>query len=189
MPLNPDDYIEIASYSHHPFYKKFRLEITDNWSYDRNYYNVPIDELLEIATNTINSGYTYGWDADVSDKFFSKDKMDVALVPEKDWERWTKKEQKDKITKPVKEKNVTQEMRQISFNNWNTTDDHLMHIVGTAVDQNNNKYFLMKNSWGTDREYKGYFYISEAYFKLHTICIIVNKNALPGEMKNKLGIK
>ncbi len=189
MPLDPDDYIEITSYSHHPFYEKFRLEIPDNWSYNRNYYNVPIDELLEIASNAISSGYTYGWDADVSDTFFSKDKMDVALVPEKDWDKWTKKEQKDKISKPVTEKNVTQEMRQISFENWNTTDDHLMHIVGSAADQNNNKFFLMKNSWGTDREFKGFHYISEAYFKLHTICIIVNKNALTDEMKNKLGIK
>ncbi|MCK4889282.1 MAG: aminopeptidase [Candidatus Aminicenantes bacterium] len=189
LQINMDDYIEITSYSHHPFYKKFRLEIPDNWSYDRNYYNVPMNELLDIASDALKNGYTFGWDADMSDKFFSKDKMDVALVPEKEWEKWTKKEQKEKILKPVKEKNVTQEMRQESFNNWTTTDDHLMHIIGTAIDQNNKKFFLMKNSWGTDRKYKGFHYISEEYFKLRTICLLVNKNSLTDEMKNKLGIK
>ncbi|MEN8155142.1 MAG: C1 family peptidase [Acidobacteriota bacterium] len=189
LPIDPDDYIEITSYSHHPYYKKFRLEIPDNWSYDRNYYNVPMEELLDIALNSLENGYTFGWDADVSDKFFAKDRMDVALVPEKDWERWTKKEQKEKIKKPVKEKVITPEMRQDAFENWDSTDDHLMHIMGTAVDQNNNNYFLMKNSWGTDRKYKGFHYISEAYFKLRTICLMINKNSLTDEMKNKLGIK
>ncbi len=189
LHINMDNYIEITSYSHHQFYKKIRLEIPDNWSYDRNYYNVPMNELLDIASDAIKSGYTFGWDADMSDKFFSKDKMDVALVPEKNWEKWTKKEQKDKILKPVKEKIVTQEMRQESFNNWTTTDDHLMHITGTAIDQNNKRFFLMKNSWGTDRKYKGFHYISEEYFKLRTICLLVNKNSLTDEMRNKLGIK
>jgi len=189
LPIDPEDYIEITSYTHHPYYKKFRLEIPDNWSYDRNYYNVPMNELLGIAKESLKKGYTFGWDADCSDKFFSKDKMDVALVPEKDWEQWKKKEQKDKIKKPVKEKNITAEMRQEAFENWSTTDDHLMHITGTAVDQNNQPYFLMKNSWGTDRKYKGYHYISEAYFKLRTICLMVNKNSLTKDMRDKLGIK
>jgi len=189
LQIKMEDYIEITSYSHHPFYKKFRLEIPDNWSYDHNYYNVRMNDLLDIASVSIENGYTFGWDADMSDKFFSKDKIDVALVPEKEWDRWTKKEQKEKILKPVKEKNVTQEMRQEAFNNWTTTDDHLMHIIGTAVDQNNKRFFLMKNSWGTDRKYKGFHYISEEYFKLRTICLLVNKNSLTDDMKNKLGIK
>ncbi len=189
LPIDPDNYIEITSYSHHPFYKKFRLEVPDNWSYNENYYNVPMDELLDIASNTLKNGFTFGWDADMSDRFFSKDKIDVALVPAKEWEKMTKAEQKAKILKPVKEKVVTQEMRQDSFNNWTTTDDHLMHIIGTAVDQNNKRFFLMKNSWGTDRKYKGYHYISEEYFKLRTICIMLNKNSLTKEMKDKLGIK
>ncbi len=189
LRINIDDYIEITSYTHHPFYEKFRLEIPDNWSYNRKYYNVPINELLDIASESIKKGYTFGWDADMSDKFFSKDKMDVAIVPEKDWVKWTKKEQKEKILKPLKEKNVNQEMRQEAFDNWSTTDDHLMHIIGTATDQNNKKYFLMKNSWGTDRKYKGFHYISEEYFKLKTICLMVNKNSLTDKMKNKLGIK
>lgn len=189
LGINLDDYIEITSYSHHPFYKKIRLELPDNWSYNRDYYNVPMKDMLDIAANAISNGYTFGWNADVSDRFFSKDKMDVALVPEKDWDKMTKKEQKAKILKPIKEKIITQELRQESFNNWTTTDDHLMHITGTAVDQDNKKFFLMKDSGGTDKKYKGYRYISEVYFNLRTICIMVNKNSLTDEMKDKLGIK
>ncbi len=189
LHIKPDDYIEITSYTHHPFYKKFRLEVPDNWSYNESYYNIPMDELYELALKTLDKGYTFSWDTDVSDNFFSKDKIDVALVPKKDWEKMTKKERKAKILKPVEEKTITQEMRQTAFNNWTTTDDHLMHVVGVAIDQNNKKFFLIKNSWGTDRKYKGFHYVSESYFKLHTICIALNKNALSDEMKNKLGIK
>jgi len=188
VKLDPDEYIEITSYTHHPFYKKCRLEIPDNWTYNEDYYNVPIDELFEIVKNSIDKGYTFVWDADVSEKFFSKDRMDVSLVPEKEWDLMTKKEQKSKVKKPIKEKIITQEMRQESFDNWTTTDDHLMHIVGTASDQNGKLYFIMKNSWGTDRKYKGYFYVSVPYFKLKTICVTVNKHSLSDEMKKKLGI-
>ena len=188
LNLNPDDYIEITSYTHHPYYKKCRLEVPDNWSYDRNYYNVPINELVEIVKNSLENGYTFVWDADVSEKFFSKDRIDVALVPDKDWELMTRKERKAKIKKPVLEKSITQEMREDTFNNWSTTDDHLMHIIGTASDQNGKLYFIMKNSWGTDHEYKGYYYISIPYFRLKTICIGINKNSLSNDMKKKLGI-
>lgn len=186
--INPDDYIEITSYTHHPFYKKCRLELPDNWSYNENYYNVPIEDLFNIVNNSISNGYTFIWDADVSEKFFSKDRIDVSLIPEKGWNLMTREEQKSKIKKPVKEKVITQKMRQESFENWTTTDDHLMHITGTASDQNGKKYFIMKNSWGTDHKYKGYFYISIPYFKLKTICIIVNKNSIPGPIKQKMGI-
>ena len=198
LRLNLDDYIEITSFTHHPFGKKCRLELPDNWSFSSDYYNVPIDDLEKIVDESINQGFTIGWDADVSDQGFSlKDKEDLkvydrpdyAIVPLKDWEDLTKAESKQKFTEPVKEKEITQEMRQKTFDNFTTTDDHLMHIVGTAEDQTGTKFYLVKNSWGSDRRYKGYNYISRSYFRLHTICIIVNKNALPSEIKTKMGME
>jgi len=188
LGLNLDDYIELTSYTHHPFYKKMRLEVPDNWSFNSNYYNVPMNVLYDITYNAILKGYTICWDADVSERFFSKDGMSVALVPEKDWDDMSKKERMKKITKPIKEKTITQEMRQKTFENWSTTDDHLMHIVGIAKDQNNHKYFIIKNSWGTDNKYKGYYYVSESYFKLKTIAIMINKNSLNPDIREKIGI-
>ncbi len=189
LGLNLEDYIEITSYTHHPFYKKCRLELPDNWSYDNNYYNIPIDDMVNEVYQAIKNGYTFCWDADVSEKFFSKGVKDVSLVPEKDWAEWSKKEKDKKITKPLKEKKITQEMRQETFENWTTTDDHLMHIIGVAKDQTGKKFFILKNSWGKDRKYQGYFYVSKSYFRLKTICIMINKNALSPQMKTKLNIK
>jgi bleomycin hydrolase len=186
--LNLDDYIEITSYTHHPFYTKIRLEIPDNWSYNSDYYNIPMKELYDTAYNAIMKGYTVCWDADISEKYFSKDRMGIALIPNKDWEDLPRKERMKKIEKPLKEKTITQEMRQKTFEEWKTTDDHLMHIIGIAKDQNNNRYFIIKNSWGKDNKYKGYYYISEAYFKLKTIAIMINKNSLDTRLKDKLGI-
>lgn len=197
LGLKLDDYIEITSYTNYPFYKQCRLEVPDNWSFDSDYYNVPLDDLEKITDEALNQGYSVGWDADVSDRGFSlKDKEnidiydnpDYAIVPLKDWEDQTKAESKEKITAPVKEKEITQEIRQQSFDNFNTTDDHLMHIVGIAQDQTGAKFYLVKNSWGTDRRFQGYNYISKSYFRLHTINIIINKNALNPEIKTKLAI-
>ncbi len=196
--LNLDDFIEITSYTHHPFGKKCRLELPDNWSFNSDYYNVPIDDLEKIVDESINQGYSVGWDADVSDRGFSPkdkeslkvyDRPDYAIVPLKDWEDLTKAESKQKFTKPVKEKEITQEMRQKSFDNFTSTDDHLMHIVGTAEDQTGSKFYLVKNSWGTDRRYKGYDYVSQSYFRLHTICIIIDKKALHSGIKMKMGLE
>lgn len=198
LQLNLDDYIEITSYTHYPFDKKCRLEVPDNWSFNSDYYNVPIDDLEKIVDDSINEGYSVAWDADVSDRGFSPkdkeslkvyDRPDYAIVPLKDWEDQTKAESKEKFSKPVKEKEITQEIRQKSFENFTTTDDHLMHIVGIAEDQTGSKFYLVKNSWGTDRRYKGYNYVSRSYFRLHTICIMINKNALPSELKTKMGIE
>jgi len=197
LGLNPDDYIELTSYTHQPFYQKYRLEIPDNWTYNSEYFNVPIDDLERIVELAINQGYSVTWDADVSDKGFSPkdkekletfDRPEYAIVPLKDWEDQTVAESKEKISKPVQEKEITQEMRQKSFNNFITTDDHLMHLVGLAHDQLGNRFYLIKNSWGTDRRYKGYNYISRAYFRLHTINILVHKNILPPDLKTKLGM-
>ena len=198
LQLNLDDYIEITSYTHHPFYEQCRFEVPDNWSFNSDYYNVPIDDLEKIVDHAIEKGYTVAWDADVSDKGFSprgKESIDIysradyAIVPLKDWEDLTEAESQKKYTEPVKEKEITQEMRQKSFENFNTTDDHLMHLVGIAKDQTGKKFYKIKNSWGTDRRYKGYDYISMPYFRLHTVNIMINKNALTAEMKTKLDIK
>ncbi len=195
LQLNLDDYIELTSYTHHPFYKKCRLELPDNWTYNDHYYNVPIDDLEKIADHALKSGHSLVWDGDVSEKDFSKGRSETeygtgyAVVPEKDWEAKTKTERKEKTTQPVKEKEVTQAMRQKTFENFATTDDHLMHIVGIAHDQKGTKFYLTKNSSGTDRPYKGYIYLSRAYFRLKGIAITIHKDALPAEIKEKLGIK
>ena len=201
MGLNPDDYVEITSYNHHPFYSKFILEVPDNWLMAEA-YNVPLNDLISIIDNSIQNGYTVVWGADVSEKGFSW-KNGVAVVPDKnatevaglEQSKWEKMSDADKdkllykFDKPVPEKKITQEMRQTEFDNYQTTDDHGMHLTGIAKDQNGNKYYIIKNSWGfEDHKYKGYFYASEAYVMLKTMDIMVNKNAIPKEIRKKLGL-
>lgn len=186
LGLDMNNYVEITSYTHHPFYETFRLEIPDNWDFDDNYHNIPMDEMVKLVDHAIEQGYTFCWDADVSERYFSKNRMDVSLVPEKDYEDLSREERNKAITKPVKEKVVTQEMRQVTFDNFKTTDDHLMHIVGIAKDKKGGKFYIMKNSWGTDRKYEGYFYVSEAFFRLKTINILINKNAIPEDLRKKM---
>ena len=200
LGLNPDDYIEFTSYIHHPFYSKFILEIEDNWLMDED-YNVPIEDLVRIIDNSIDKGYTVVWGADVSEKGFSW-RNGVAVVPDKnateatglDKEKWEKMSGAErekvlfKFEKPMPEKKITQEMRQKEFDNYQTTDDHGMHITGVATDQNGVKYYLVKNSWGTEGSpYKGYFYASESYVKLKTMDIMVNKEAVPKDIRKRLG--
>jgi bleomycin hydrolase len=200
--INPDDYIEITSYSHHPYYSAFTLEIPDNWSGD-TYYNVPLDELIQIMDNALSKGYTIAWDGDVSDKGFSH-KNGVAIVPEvsienmaaterSKWDKLTEKERKAQFytfTKPVPEKNITPEIRQAAFDNYSATDDHLMHMTGTVTDQNGKRYFRTKNSWAADSNADGgYLNISEAYVRLNTIAIMVHKDAVPKEIMKKLDIR
>jgi bleomycin hydrolase len=188
LGLNLDDYIELTSYTHHPFYKQCRIELPDNWTYNDDYYNVPIDDLERIVDHVLESGYSLVWDGDVSERDFSSREKGYAIVPEKDWEDQTRAEREKKITSPVKEKDVTQEMRQKTFDNFTTTDDHLMHIVGIAKDQVGTKFYLTKNSGGTDRKYGGYVYMSRSYFRLKTTAIMINKHSLPEDIKTKLGI-
>jgi len=199
--INADDYIEITSYTHHPFYSAFSLEIPDNWS-GGLYYNLPADELIQIMDYSLANGYTVAWDGDVSDKGFSH-KKGVAIVPESSienmppserskWEKLSEKERQVQIftfEKPVTEKTITQEMRQTAFDNFSATDDHLMHITGTVADQNGKRYFRTKNSWAADSNSDGgYLNISEAYCRLNTIAIMVHKNAIPKEIRKKLGL-
>ncbi len=201
LDINTDDYIEIGSYTHHPFYERFIIEVPDNWLLDY-VYNVPADEMMEVVKNAIENGYTVAWGADVSEKGFSW-KNGVAIVPEDDradlsgtekekWEKLTKKEKENALYKfdgPVKEKTITQEMRQDEFDNYQTTDDHGMLLTGTAKDQDGNIYYKVKNSWGdSNHKYDGYFFASEAFVKLKTIDIMIHKDAIPKNIKKKLNL-
>jgi len=201
MGLNMDDYVEISSYTHHPFYTKFIIEVPDNWSWDE-VYNVPLNELEEIIDNSVSMGYTVAWAADVSEKGFSTSQKGVAVIPVVDkenmtdaeitkWEKKTEKERNEelyKLTKPGKERLITQEIRQVDFDNYQTTDDHGMLIVGTAKDQNDNNYYKVKNSWGDYNDFDGFFYASKPYVKYKTMSIMVHKDAIPKNIRKKLNL-
>jgi len=166
LGINPADYVEITSFTHFPFYSQGVLEVPDNWAMERS-YNVPLDELIEIMDYSLNQGYTVNWDGDVSERGFSH-ANGVAVIPEAD---------------------VTQEMRQQGYENFSTTDDHLMHITGIVKDQNGVKYYITKNSWGTSRNsFGGYLNMSENYVKDKTLFIMVNKASIPPAIKTKLGL-
>ena len=201
LGLNPADYVEVASFTHHPFYSRFILEVPDNWLMEE-VYNVPLQDMMRILDNSLENGYTVVWGSDVSEKGFSW-KNGVAIVPDKNapemagleqarWEKLTEKEKEEllyKFNKPVPEKKITQEMRQDEFDNYQTTDDHGMHIIGSANDQQGNTYYIVKNSWGlNDHKYKGYFYASRPFVELKTMNIMVHKNAIPLDIREKLGL-
>jgi bleomycin hydrolase len=199
--LNMDDYVEISSYTHHPFYTKFIIEVPDNWAWNE-VYNVPLNEMEEIIDNSINTGYTVAWAADVSEKGFATSKIGVAVIPvvdkanmtDAEISKWEKQSEKDrnedlyKLDKPGKEKLITQEMRQIDFDNYQTTDDHGMLIVGTAKDQNGAPYYKVKNSWGDYNDYDGYFYASKPYVMFKTTSFMVHKDAIPKNIRKKLNL-
>lgn len=197
--INPDDYVSLTSYTHHPFYDKFILEIQDNWRWGFS-YNLPIDELLEVMNNAIDKGYTFAWGADVSEEGFSRNGIAVCPDVDKvrsqdgsDMARWTGlsrvERRKELTSKPMPEISVTQEMRQEAYDNWETTDDHGMVIYGLAKDQNGKEYFMVKNSWGTAGEYNGVWYASKTFVAYKTMNILVHKDALPKNIAKKLGIK
>jgi len=177
LGLNLDDYVEISSFSHHPFYEQFVLEVPDNWVRG-SVYNVPVNELDQIVEYSLRNGYTVAWASDL-DKGFNFG-LGVAVVPPDNWDGRT--------FKPGMEPVITQERRQAEFEDYQTTDDHGMHLVGIAHDQNGGKYYFEKNSWGPGNQYKGYSYISSEYLKLKSTCIMVNKNGIPTEIRTKLGI-
>lgn len=186
LGLKLDDYVELTSYTHHPFYTKFALEIPDNWSRGE-YYNLPMDELMTVIDNALKNGYSVAWDGDVSEHEFSQ-KKGYAVLPFKDWDDKSAPEKEQIITSPEVEKTVTQPDRQESFNNYTTTDDHLMHLVGLAHDQEGTKFYVTKNSWGTEQTNGGYLYMSDPYVRLKTVAIMIHKDAIPREIAKKLGL-
>ena len=187
LGINLDDYVVLTSFTHHPFYKPFVLEVSDNWS-NGNFYNLPLDEFCQVAENAVTKGYTVAWASDVSEKTFSA-KEGMALMPAKGWEDMSAGERDSLWKMPAKEKLVTPEERQAAFDEMSTTDDHGMHIVGMVADQNGTKYYTVKNSWGTvKKEMGGYLYVSQPYFRYKTMSIMVHKDAIPVGIRQKLGM-
>ncbi len=196
LKFNPDDYVSLTSFTHHPFYTWFSVEIADNWRYDQS-YNVPIDELMQVIDNAVNNGYTVAWGADVSTPGFTR--TGFALLPDvdnastagSDQERWVGKAEENTSVKDtiIVEKVPTQESRQAEFENRTLTDDHGMLIYGIAKDQFGRKYYIVKNSWGVTGKFDGIWYASENYVKGETINILLAKSALPASLKKRLGIK
>ncbi len=193
--INPDDYVSLTSFSHHPFYQKFALEISDNWRWDMD-WNVPIDEFMAALDNAIENGYTAFWGTDVSEKGFTRDGLGILYKDEpkktsgSDQEKWVGKAT-DKPEEPQapEEVEVTQEYRQQCYDNKTLTDDHGMQIFGIARDQFGKKYYMVKNSWGTAGKYNGIWYVSEAFVKGRSMDIVLHKDALPKTLKKELGIK
>lgn len=202
LGLNFDDYVSLTSFTHHPFYAPFAVEIEDNWRWAES-YNIPLNELMEVIDNAINSGYTLAWGTDVSEKGFTRNGLGIAAdvkaleTSGSDQARWVglsrsakDEELRKMIEQPgCKEIKVTQELRQQGFDNFQTTDDHGMLLYGIARDQTGRKYYMVKNSWGTDTKYKGVWYVTEAFVAYKTINVAVHKDALPKALRTKLGIK
>lgn len=203
LDFNPDDYVEITSFNHFPFYTTFSLEVPDNWAHAQ-FYNVPLDELIEIMDYSLKNGYTVNWDGDVSEKGFSH-KNGVAINPDvekpvdnysttdrarfEDMTREEKLEEVYKFEQPFPEIEVDQEIRQQGYESFVTTDDHLMHVTGITRDQNGTKYYITKNSWGTERNtFGGYLNMSESFVRAKTIYIMVHKDAIPRDIRRKLGL-
>jgi len=183
--LNADDYVFLTSFTHHPFYTQFVLEVPDNWNWQTT-YNLPLNEFKEVMQNAINTGFTFAWAADVSEKGFMRQDA-LAIAP--DLAKLTDEQKKNLGTKPHPQLEITQELRQKAFDNYDTQDDHGMHIIGTVKDQNNTMYYLVKNSWGKDvNQCDGYFYASESYVLYKTTMIMLHKKAIPPAIAKKLGI-
>ncbi len=185
LGLDLDAYVELASYTHHPYYKPFSLEIPDNWTHDNHYYNLPLGELEQVMENALKSGFSFVWDGDSSEREFSQKTLGYAYIPRV-------ADQKNEPNVPEAELEPTAELRQLSFNDFRTTDDHLMHIVGLARDQAGNRFFLTKNSWGEEAKvgpHKGYAYMSRSYVLMKGVAILVHKTAIPATIAARLGLK
>ncbi len=200
LPIEMDNYIDISSFTHHPFYETFVLEVPDNWM-GGEVYNLPLEEMMRVVDHALEQGYSLAWGTDVSEKGFSRTKA-IGVVPEMDpksmsgteAERWgamTAREREAALysfDKPGKEREITQELRQEAFDNWETTDDHGMVIMGTAVDQNGTAYYKVQNSWDTVKPYDGFWYFSKSFVAYKTTDLMVNKKALPKDIAKKLGL-
>lgn len=197
LGLNMDDYISLTSYTHYPFYTKFIIEVQDNWRWAES-YNLPLDEFMDVMVSAVKNGYTFAWGSDVSEKGFDARKG-VATVPAgakendktgSDAARWTGSNDRNNATIAggEGELTITQEMRQIGYDNWTTTDDHGMVIYGIAKDAKGKEYFMVKNSWGDYGPYNGMFYASMPFVAYKTMNILIHKDALPKKIARKLGL-
>jgi len=201
LGLNLDDYVSITSYTHHPFYTAFPVEVQDNWRFPLS-YNVPMDEMMQIIDNALELGYTVAWGGDVSEDGFTRKGLAYAVDSKKagqslqgsDMAKWLKmtaakkRDIIDSLGVSVPEIVPTQELRQERFDNWELTDDHGMHIYGIAKDQNGKEYYMVKNSWGETGDYKGTWYMTKAFIAANTMDYLINKNAIPADIRKKLGI-
>lgn len=182
--IHPDKYIEFSSYTYVPYYESTLMMVPDNWSL-KSVYNLPLNELTSLVDNALQQGYSVAWATDVSEKYFSW-KNGVAIVPEKEFEDMDAEEQKKMFDGPQQERTITEQLREDAFDNYSTTDDHGMHIVGLAKDQNGKEYYMVKNSWGDKNDYKGYLYVSKAYFQYKTTAVLVHEGAVPASTLRKL---
>ena len=182
LNLDLSEYVQLTSFTHHPYYETFRLEVPDNWSAFDQYYNVPLDVLEGIVDQALALGYSVTWDGDVSEKSDANKKRGYSIIPE------DAKIKLKEIEKPVPEKEVDQTLRQETFDNFETKDDHLMHLIGVAHDQTGKKFFIVKDSWYSDTDYHGKIYLSQAYFQLKTIAVMLHRDALLQNVRNQLGL-
>ena len=200
LGLNMDDYVTITSYTHHPFYSQFLVEVQDNWRNPAS-YNLPMDEMMQIIDNAGMNGYTVAWGGDVSEPGFTRDGLAYMIDAKKmqslqgsDMARWLglsaakRRNLIDSLGCNVPEVQPTQEMRQERFDNWELTDDHGMLIYGIAKDQNGKEYYMVKNSWGEAGKYKGTWYMTKTFIAANTMDYMVNKNAIPANIRKKMGI-
>ncbi|MDE7166626.1 MAG: aminopeptidase [Bacteroidaceae bacterium] len=200
LGLNFNDYVSITSYTHHPFYTGFAVEVQDNWRFPLS-YNLPMDEMMQVIDNAIQQGYTIAWGGDVSEEGFTRKGLAYAIdtkatesLAGSDMARWLKmsdtkkKSLIDSLGCTVPEIVPTQELRQERFDNWQLTDDHGMLIYGIAKDQNGREYYMVKNSWGETGDYKGTWYMTKTFIAANTMDFLVNKNAIPKSIRKKLGL-
>ena len=200
LGLNLDDYVSITSYTHHPFYTGFAVEVQDNWRFPLS-YNLPMDEMMQVIDNAIDKGYTIAWGGDVSEDGFTRKGLAYAIdgkatqsLRGSDMAKWLKlattekRNVIDSLGVNVPEITATQELRQERFDNWELTDDHGMLIYGVAKDQNGKEYYMVKNSWGETGDYKGTWYMTKTFIAANTMDFLVNKNAIPKDIRKKLGI-
>ena len=200
LGINLDDYVSITSYTHHPFYTAFAVEVQDNWRFPLS-YNLPMDEMMQVIDNAVEQGYTVAWGGDVSEPGFTRQGLAYAVDAKQaqslagsDMAKWLKMtaEKKrniiDSLGCTVPEVVATQEMRQERFDNWELTDDHGMLIFGTAKDQNGKEYYMVKNSWGETGAYKGIWYMTKTFIAANTMDFLINKNAIPANIRKKLGL-
>ena len=184
--INPDDYVEISSYKDYPYYKPFVLPVPDNWSHDR-VWNVPMEELTTIIDYAIKNGYTVGWATDVSEPYFSY-KNGIAYVPNINLNNIDAETKANLFNGPKPDKVITEDMRQDALNNLTTTDDHGMQITGLAKDQTGKEYYIVKNSWGSTNDYKGYLYATKPYVQFKSTAILVHKDGIPKDILKKLKV-